>query len=135
MARPVTPAKTASEESCSKVTRDAAKEGVLLRAPTRGAAPAIVTTANCTDKDASASRRPGEEVEEMTISERLTLSSPARAARSVEFSSAPNEDTPAREMEEETVVCVTLTKPDGLTVQVAEPGDGADVPAGQAWHD
>jgi hypothetical protein len=37
-------------------------------------------------------------------------------------------------MEDETVVCVTLVKPDGLTRQAVVPVDGADDPAGQLWQ-
>ena len=69
------------------------------------------------------------------MSAALMLNRAAREERSVAFSDAPKEDTPASVMEEETVVCVTLMKPDGLMVQAAEPANGADDPNGQLWQD
>jgi hypothetical protein len=120
---------------CSEATSDAEKEKVSLRAPTIRDAPEVVTTANWTDSAEAVRRRVTVEADSTRMSAALMLSREASEERSVAFSAAPKEDTPASVMEEETVIFVTLMKPDGLTMQAAEPGAGADDPAGQLWQD
>jgi hypothetical protein len=68
----------------------------------------VVATENWTANVADTSRRDTTVLELILMLAALTLRRVAREDISVAFSAGPNEDTPAREMEDETVVCVTL---------------------------
>jgi len=131
----VTPASKLFVMRCSEATRDAENEAVLLRALTMGTESPVVVRENCTTTVADTSRRDTTALELILMLAELTLRRVPREDISVAFSAGPNEDAPAREMDDETVVCMTLIKPDGLTVQAIEPADGADDPAGQLWQD
>jgi hypothetical protein len=97
----VTPTSKLFVMRCSETTRDA-ENAVLLRAPTMRAESAVVTTETLTDSAAAASRRAIAEAESTWMATSLTLRRVARQEWSVAFSAGPNENTPAKEILDET---------------------------------
>jgi len=100
----VTPASELFAVCCSEETSEIEKDAVLLMAPTMAAGFAVVTTENTTESAAAASRRAAAEETLTWMAAALTFSNVASEASSVVFSAGPNEDTPAKEMEDDTVL-------------------------------